>query len=156
MSTHDSITRRGSRRTWGARWRLAWRSLCAVVSRRPVAGGSVRAGRRERRRLSAIERALAADTPRLASMFEMFGQLAVGESHDGAERLTAIDRRLVREMDAERMVSAASRDPFQQSLRAGRLLGDLRQERRHPHLPLLCIPTAVACSGPCQPTLLRP
>jgi hypothetical protein len=89
MSTHDSITRRGSRRTWGARWRLAWRSLCAVVSRRPVAGGSVRAGRRERRRLSAIERALAAETPRLASMFEMFGQLAVGESHDGAERLTA-------------------------------------------------------------------
>jgi type IV secretory pathway VirD2 relaxase len=39
----------------------------------------------------------------------------------GAERLTAIDRRLVREMDAERMVSAANRDPFQQSLRAGRL-----------------------------------
>lgn len=38
-----------------------------------------------------------------------------------AERLTAIDRRLVREMDAERMVSATNRDPFQQSLRAGRL-----------------------------------
>ena len=42
--------------------------------------------------------------------------------HDiGAERLTAVDRRLVREMEAERMVSAATRDPFQQSLRAGRL-----------------------------------
>ncbi|CAN5318767.1 relaxase/mobilization nuclease RlxS [soil metagenome] len=39
----------------------------------------------------------------------------------GAERLTTIDRRLVREMDAERMVSTANRDPFQQSLRAGRL-----------------------------------
>jgi type IV secretory pathway VirD2 relaxase len=42
--------------------------------------------------------------------------------HDiGAERVTAIDRRLVREMDAERMVSAANRDRFQQSLCAGRL-----------------------------------
>lgn len=42
--------------------------------------------------------------------------------HDiGAERLTTIDRRLVREMDAERMVGVANRDPFQQSLRAGRL-----------------------------------
>ncbi|MDB5581954.1 MAG: conjugal transfer protein TraI [Bradyrhizobium sp.] len=39
----------------------------------------------------------------------------------GAERLTTIDRRLVRDMDAECMVSAADRDPFQQSLRAGRL-----------------------------------
>ena len=42
--------------------------------------------------------------------------------HDiGDERLTAIDRRLVRAMDADRMVSSADRDPFQQSLRAGRL-----------------------------------
>jgi len=42
--------------------------------------------------------------------------------HDiGAERLTTIDRRLVRDMDAGRVVSAADPDPFQQSLRAGRL-----------------------------------
>ena len=42
--------------------------------------------------------------------------------HDvGQERFTAIDRRLVRAMDADRMVSSADRDPLQQSLRAGRL-----------------------------------
>lgn len=48
--------------------------------------------------------------------------------HDvGEERLTAIDRRLVRDMDVDRIVLAASRDPFQQALRAGRLqkLGSL-------------------------------
>lgn len=37
------------------------------------------------------------------------------------ERLTGIDRRLLRDMDGDRAVSAASPDPFQQSLRAGRL-----------------------------------
>ena len=42
--------------------------------------------------------------------------------HDiGEERMTAIDRRLVRSMDADRLVVSADRDPFQQSLRAGRL-----------------------------------
>ena len=42
--------------------------------------------------------------------------------HDiGEERLTAIDRRLVRSMDADRLVTSVDRDPFQQSLRAGRL-----------------------------------
>ena len=42
--------------------------------------------------------------------------------HDiGEERATAIDRRLVRSMDADRLVVSADRDPFQQSLRAGRL-----------------------------------
>ena len=42
--------------------------------------------------------------------------------HDvSQERLTAIDRRLVRAMDGDRMVSSADRDPLQQSLRAGRL-----------------------------------
>ena len=42
--------------------------------------------------------------------------------HDiGEERMTAIDRRLVRSMDADRLVASADRDPFQQSLRAGRL-----------------------------------
>ena len=38
-----------------------------------------------------------------------------------AERLTTIDRALVRDMDADRIVSAARRDAFDQSLRAGRL-----------------------------------
>ena len=37
------------------------------------------------------------------------------------ERLTAIDRRLVRRMDVDRMVSPADNDPFQQSVAAGRL-----------------------------------
>ncbi|MBO9580156.1 MAG: relaxase/mobilization nuclease and DUF3363 domain-containing protein [Sphingobium sp.] len=37
------------------------------------------------------------------------------------ERLTAIDRRLLRRMDEERTVTAASNDPFQQSVAAGRL-----------------------------------
>ena len=37
------------------------------------------------------------------------------------ERLTSIDRGLLRGMDAERIVSAADRDPFRKSLKAGRL-----------------------------------
>src|SRR3546814_6710388 len=42
--------------------------------------------------------------------------------HDiGEERLTAIDRRLARSMDADRLVTSTDRAPFQQSLRAGRL-----------------------------------
>lgn len=42
--------------------------------------------------------------------------------HDiGAERLTAIDRRMVRDMDEWRIVTTAIADPFQQSLRVGRL-----------------------------------
>lgn len=39
----------------------------------------------------------------------------------GQERLTSIDRRLLRDMDGDREVTASDRDPFQQSLRAGRL-----------------------------------
>src|SRR3546814_14098134 len=39
----------------------------------------------------------------------------------GEERLTAIDRRLARSMDADRLVTSTDRAPFQQSLRAGRL-----------------------------------
>lgn len=38
-----------------------------------------------------------------------------------AERLTAIDRRLIRDMDVARLVSAGDADPFQQTLRTGRL-----------------------------------
>ena len=42
--------------------------------------------------------------------------------HDvGQERLTAIDRRLIRRMDAGRMTSPAHNDPFQQSIATGRL-----------------------------------
>lgn len=42
--------------------------------------------------------------------------------HDvGQERLTAIDRRLLRRMDADRIVTSIDRDPFQQSIAAGRL-----------------------------------
>lgn len=37
------------------------------------------------------------------------------------ERLTAIDRRLLRRMDADRTVRAGDNDPFQQSIAAGRL-----------------------------------
>jgi type IV secretory pathway VirD2 relaxase len=37
------------------------------------------------------------------------------------ERLTSIDRRLIRHMDDERVVTAVSNDPFQQSIAAGRL-----------------------------------
>ncbi len=39
----------------------------------------------------------------------------------GQERLTNIDRRLLRGMDQDRVVEASDRDPFQQGLRAGRL-----------------------------------
>jgi type IV secretory pathway VirD2 relaxase len=42
-------------------------------------------------------------------------------SDTGAERLTAIDRRLIRDMGTARLVSASDADPFQQSLRVGRL-----------------------------------
>jgi type IV secretory pathway VirD2 relaxase len=42
--------------------------------------------------------------------------------HDiSAERLTATDRRLIRDMDQDHSVTATDRDPFQQSLRSGRL-----------------------------------
>jgi type IV secretory pathway VirD2 relaxase len=39
----------------------------------------------------------------------------------GQERLTGIDRRLLRGIDQDRLVEASDRDPFQQGLRAGRL-----------------------------------
>ena len=42
-------------------------------------------------------------------------------SDTAEERLTAIDRRLIRDMDGMRIVSASDHDPFQQSLRIGRL-----------------------------------
>lgn len=42
-------------------------------------------------------------------------------SDTGAERLTAIDRKLIRDMDASGLVSANDGDPFQQALRTARL-----------------------------------
>jgi type IV secretory pathway VirD2 relaxase len=39
----------------------------------------------------------------------------------GQERLTSLDRRLMRDMDESGIVAAVDRDPFQQTLRAGRL-----------------------------------
>jgi len=42
-------------------------------------------------------------------------------SDTGAERLTAIDRRLIRDIGTGRLVSASDSDPFQQSVRVGRL-----------------------------------
>jgi type IV secretory pathway VirD2 relaxase len=54
--------------------------------------------------------------PRTDREIEAKLRLEVGE-----DRLTAIDRRLLRDMDADRVVASADRDPFQQSLRAGRL-----------------------------------
>lgn len=39
----------------------------------------------------------------------------------GEDRLTSIDSQLIRDMDADRVVASAHRDPLQQSLRAGRL-----------------------------------
>ena len=42
--------------------------------------------------------------------------------HDiGEERMTVIDRRLMKSIDADGLVTSFDRDPFQQSLRAGRL-----------------------------------
>jgi type IV secretory pathway VirD2 relaxase len=49
-------------------------------------------------------------------------EIAARLRHDvEQERLTSIDRRLIRRMDDEREVTAASNDPFQQSIAAGRL-----------------------------------
>lgn len=92
MSTHDSIIHYGQGRIWRARWRRVRRSVRAGVPWRRGRARPVRAGRRERRSLRAIECALAADTPQLASMFAMFAQLTVGENHDGAERLPRVAR----------------------------------------------------------------
>ena len=92
MSTHDSITHYGRGRTWRARLRQAWRSLRAGAPWRRGRARPVRAGRRERRRLRAIECALVAETPQLAAMFAMFAQLTAGENHEGAERLPRLVR----------------------------------------------------------------
>jgi hypothetical protein len=88
MSLRDSTTRPAGwtwRARWRAGWRLAWRGLRRAGAARPAA---LRCGRwRTRRLLREIEGPLAADTPALASMFEMFNQLTAGERAAGVERL---------------------------------------------------------------------
>ena len=49
-------------------------------------------------------------------------EIQQGLRHDvGEERLTAIDRQLIRDADEGRIVAAGASDPFRQALRAGRL-----------------------------------
>jgi len=87
--TVDDIFARSSRDgIWRVRLRLIRRGLGppGLVRRGP--GGRGQPTVRARRRLAAIDRALAAETPRLASMFAMFNQLTAAEPV-GAERLPA-------------------------------------------------------------------
>lgn len=90
MSLHDRFTQAGrGRARRRLRLRLARRGpglpgLPGLRRRGP--GCSARATARRRRRLAAIDRELARETPRLASMFAMFNQLAAEEPVD-AERL---------------------------------------------------------------------
>ena len=90
MSLHDLFTQAGrDRARRRLRLRLARRGrglpgLPGLPRRGP--GCSARATARRRRRLAVIDRALARETPRLASMFAMFNELAA-EEPVGAERL---------------------------------------------------------------------
>jgi hypothetical protein len=95
MSLHDLFTQAGRDRARGRfRLRLARRGLGLAGlpgAPRRGPGCSARATARSRRRLAAIDRALAKETPRLASMFAMFNQLAA-EEPVGAERLPSRTR----------------------------------------------------------------
>jgi hypothetical protein len=83
MTVHDLFTRTGRKRA--RRLRLARRGPgLAGLPRRGPCGGPATA--RWPRRLAAMDSALAVETPRLASMFAMFNELAAGEPV-GAERL---------------------------------------------------------------------
>jgi len=87
MSLHDLFTQAGrdrARRRF--RLRLAQRVLGLPGLPRRGVRGAVRVSARGQRRLTAMDRALAAETPRLASMFAMFNQLA-GQEPVRAERL---------------------------------------------------------------------
>ncbi len=89
MSLHDRFTQAGrdrARRRF--RLRLARRGPGLPGLPRRGARGSLRVSARDQRRLAAMGRALATETPRLASMFAMFNELA-GEEPVGAERLPA-------------------------------------------------------------------
>lgn len=87
MSLHDLFTQAGrdrARRRF--RLRLSRRVLGLPGLPRRGVRGTVRMSARGQRRLAAMGRALATETPRLASMFAMFNELAGGEPV-GAERL---------------------------------------------------------------------
>lgn len=86
MSLHDLFTQAGrdrARRRWRlrlARRRLGLPSLPRLPGLpRRGPGCSTRATARRRRRLAAIDRALARETPRLWSMFAMFNELTAAE-----------------------------------------------------------------------------
>jgi hypothetical protein len=85
----DIFARTGRDRAGRVRLRLAWRGLGLPgrPRRRPAGSARVPARSRTRRRLAAIDRALAVETPRLASMFAMFNELAGGEEPVTAEQL---------------------------------------------------------------------
>jgi hypothetical protein len=87
MSLHDLFTQTGRDRARRLRLRLARRRLGLPGLRRRGPGAPVRLTARGRRQLAAIDRALAAELPRLASMFAMFNQLAAQEEPASSERL---------------------------------------------------------------------
>lgn len=83
MYMHDPFIRLGHvRRVRRIRWRWGWR--------RPRPDAKVR--RPYRRRLGAIERALAADAPALSAKFAVFNELAEGERPVGAEQVPGLAR----------------------------------------------------------------
>jgi hypothetical protein len=88
MSVDDIFARSSRDGVWHVRSRLIRRGLGLPGPGRRGPGGRGRLTARARRRLTAIDRALAVETPRLASMFGMFNQLAAAEPV-GAERLPA-------------------------------------------------------------------
>ena len=87
MSLHDHFTQAGRDRARRLRLRLARRRLGLPGLRRRGPGDPVRLTARGRRRLAEIDRALAAEMPRLASMFAMFNQLVAQDEPAGTERL---------------------------------------------------------------------
>ena len=87
MSVDDIFARSSRDGAWRTRRRLIRHRLgLPGLGRRRPAGRTMTA--RARRRLAAIDRGLAAETPRLASMFAMFNRLAAAEPV-GAERMPA-------------------------------------------------------------------
>lgn len=80
-----------ARTSHGLAWHLRRYRIRRQLSRRcrERSGPGFRVRLRYRRQLTRIERALAADTPALSSMFAMFNQLTQGERSAGAERVPA-------------------------------------------------------------------